>query len=169
MNKLNEELKNQAIAHGLCEQWQSGWQNDKTAQKLINMYKRGIDFCIKNDYPSVEYIKQHFSTDILRENLIYVDETVDIATADSGVFLFFGSCSGSISIDQFSVATIYVRHDCELTINANGFSKVFIRLYENAKVNVHQCENASVFVYSNSNNVSVKTDGIVNIRELFNH
>ena len=60
----NEELRNKAVELGLCDQWQGLWSNDWNDNKMIAKYKEGIDFCLANDFPSVEYIKSHFKCDI---------------------------------------------------------------------------------------------------------
>ena len=66
-NKLSEELKSQAIGLGLCEQWTNSWGNP-SEQELINKFLHGIDFCIKHDYPTNEYIKKNFDKDGNRKN-----------------------------------------------------------------------------------------------------
>lgn len=61
MDKLNTDLRDHAVSYGLCQQWQNDWQDNKNQQELIDMYIRGIDFCIEHDYPTVDYIKNNFT------------------------------------------------------------------------------------------------------------
>lgn len=57
MSELSNTLKNRAILLGLCTEWTEGWGNpDK--QGLIDKYLHGIDFCIKHDYPTVDFIEK---------------------------------------------------------------------------------------------------------------
>ena len=66
--------------------------------------------------------------------------------------------------DGMVCCDIYVRHDSEITIDCTRMSKVFINLYDNAKVKVMQKDVASVYVYKHGENCSVETDGDVMLR-----
>ena len=57
-DKLNTELKEKAIAVGLCEQWQSEWNKNWTPKKMVDKYFEGINFCAENHYPDKDFIKQ---------------------------------------------------------------------------------------------------------------
>ena len=53
-----EKIKQEAIAHGLCEQWQNEW-GDPDLKQMCKFFHRGQDFCIKEDFPSVETIREY--------------------------------------------------------------------------------------------------------------
>lgn len=147
MDKLNEELRSEAVKKGLCAQWQADWSDNKTPQELIEMYKRGIDFGIANQYPSNEYIKANFDRELLNRNLVFVDEDIDLTDAPSGVYILNGECSGTIRVAPWSVATLYLRHYSNVQIEAGDFARVFIRLYDNSDATVSAAENAIIKVY----------------------
>ena len=69
-----------------------------------------------------------------------------------------------LMFDGMVCCDIYVRHDSEITIDCTRMSKVFINLYDNAKVKVMQKDVASVYVYKHGENCSVETDGDVMLR-----
>lgn len=147
MDKLNTELRAEAIRNGLCAQWQADWADDKTPQELIEMYKKGIDFGIAYQYPSNEYIKANFDRDLLNYNLVFIDEDINLDNAPSGVYVLNGECSGTIRLAPWAVATLYLRHDTNVSIEAGDFARVFVRLYNNADATVNVCESAIVKVY----------------------
>lgn len=147
MDKLNTELRAEAIRNGLCAQWQSDWADNKTPQELIDMYKKGIDFGIAYQYPSNEYIKANFARDLLNHNLVFVDEDIDLDNAPSGVYVLNGECSGTIRLAPWAVATLYLRHDTNVSIEAGDFARVFVRLYDNADATVNARESTIVKVY----------------------
>lgn len=134
MDNVNEILKSEAINLGLCRKWQREWNIDSTQQELIDKYKRGIDFCIEKNYPSNEFIKRNFSADMLAENLIFIDEHLDMQHAPSGIYILNGSCHGTITFDEWSAATLFVRHETNVKVVVPPFSKVFVRVYDNAEV-----------------------------------
>ena len=131
MNNLSETLKQQAVDLGLCRPWTETW-GDCDQQELIDKYKKGIDFCIDKQYPSNEFIKANFDRDLLNANLIFVDEYLDFDMMPSGIYILNGECSGSIRFAPWTAATVYVRHKSNVTIIADDFAKVFVRLYDEA-------------------------------------
>lgn len=146
MENLSETLKQQAVDLGLCRPWTEAW-GDCDQQELIDKYKKGIDFCIDKQYPSNEFIKANFDRDLLNANLIFVDEYLDFDMMPSGIYILNGECSGSIRFAPWTAATIYVRHKSNVTIIADDFAKVFVRLYDEAEAETEAEESAVVRVY----------------------
>lgn len=146
MNNLSETLKQQAVDLGLCRPWTEAWGNC-SQQELIDKYKKGIDFCIDKQYPSNEFIKANFDRHLLNENLIFVDEHINLETAPSGIYVINGECTGRIWFGKWAAATIFVRHNSKIRIEADRYAKVFVRLYDNAEVECDYDESAVVKVY----------------------
>ena len=68
MDQLNRELRDQAIALGLCGDWQDLWNRNWSKEKMIERMFRGLDFCLKHHYPSNDFIIKHFDRVLLRKN-----------------------------------------------------------------------------------------------------
>lgn len=147
MNNLSETLKQQARSLGLCDEWFGEWAENCSQQELIDKYIRGLDFAIKHQYPSNEFIKENFDHELLNKNHIFVDEFINEEKAPSGSYVINGECSGTIRIAPWSVATIYVRHTSSVNIIASDFAKVFIQLYDDAEVETCSCDYAVIKVY----------------------
>lgn len=160
--KLSSTLKEEAARLGCCEQWLSQW-GVCNQQELINRFLHGIDFCLKHDYPTNEFIKKNFEKEILHRNNIFVDEDVQKRNARQIVVLQ-GKCTGTLLYDGMTSADVYVRHDSEVTIDCSRLSKVFISVYDRAKVNVIQHDGASVYVYLHGGDCEVKAEGDVMTR-----
>ena len=147
MDKLNTELRQQAVDFGLCDKWRGGWKSDKSQQELIDMWKKGIDFAIIHDYPSIDFIKANFDRKLLNRNLIFVDEPIEIKNAPSGIYVINGECSGTLWFNSWAAATVYVRHNSNVRIIADDFAKVFVRLYDDASADVIELDGAVIKVY----------------------
>ena len=50
--KLSKELARQAKAKGICTPWHNELQNLQNKEAMVEMYLKGIDFCLANDYPT---------------------------------------------------------------------------------------------------------------------
>lgn len=140
---MTDTLKQQAISLGLCEKWQSEWGNPDECD-LIDKYLRGIDFCIKNNFPTNEYIKENFHKDILHARHIFVDE--NFADSNPDVCVVNGSCTGNISFRAFAVGTLYARGNSVVDVEVGDFAVISIRIHDDAVVRVHN-RNGKVFAY----------------------
>ena len=148
MNNLSDILKNEAVERNLCAQWTTEWADDSDQQTLIDKYKRGLDFIIKQgEWPTNEFIKANFDRELLHKNLIFVDEDIDMECAPSGIYVLNGECSGKLWFGEWAAATVFVRHDSKVRIEADRFAKIFVRLYDNADVECDYAESAVVKVY----------------------
>lgn len=146
MENLSETLKQQAISLGLCQQWQKSW-GDCDQQQLIDKFKKGLDFCIKHQFPSNDFIRANFDAKLLADNQIYVDEHLSLRNAPNGVYVLNGECSGTLHFNSWAAATVYVRHNSKVSIIAEDLAKVFVRVYDEAKVEVCEIDEAVVKVY----------------------
>lgn len=156
---LGKQLKLQAKDLGACEQ---GLENLEALnkQELINRFIHYINFSMKNNFPSNDFIKKNFDSELLHRNNIYVDDFIERRNART-VVVIQGNSKGQLMYDGMTVAEIYVRHNSELTIDCSKFSKVFINIYDNSKVKVIQHDTASVYVYKHGDSCSVITEGDV--------
>lgn len=151
MDRLNTELRQQAVDLGLCAKWQRGWTSDKDPQELVEMWKKGIDFALLHDYPSNDFIKSNFDRELLHRNLVYVDEHIDLKNAPNGIYVLNGECTGTLWFNSWAAATVYVRHSSQVTIIADDSAKVFVRLYDEADAEIMELDEAVIKVYDRRN------------------
>lgn len=158
---ISKELKNKAVKLGLCTEWTEEWGNP-TKDELVDKYVRGIDFCIKHNYPSCEYMKKNFDG-VMQKHGVFVDERVDLK--NPSMVIANGRTYGKIVYDAYSVGTLYVRHDSDLTIEASDNAFVTIETYDNCTVSVIQRGKAKVFVYNHGGNIQASGKVVVKNRK----
>lgn len=137
----SEYLREEAVGLGLCEQWRGEWLDGQGDDELIDKFKTGIDFCILHDWPSVEYIKGHFGKDVLHGHGVFVDDNLGNGvaghpTVGGGSVVLLGRCTGRLRFGGFDVATVYVRHECDVEIVVSDFARVDVRVYEHGNATV---------------------------------
>ncbi len=130
----------------LCNEWFGEWKDDSSIDDLLDKYVRGIDFCIENDYPTLDFIRENFNRDDLHRHNIYIDEVVDVC-AKSGSYVFLGTCSGRIRTSGFSVVVCYLRHDSNISVVSDDMSKVFVSIYESAKCETDSLDASTIKCY----------------------
>lgn len=159
--KKNKELKEQAMRLDACKVGLADW-NNPSDEELITRYFRHIDFCIEHDYPSVEYIKKNFSKDVLHKGGVWVDEQV--AELNKSHCAINGKCYGKIRTSGAKTCTLYIRHQSEIELVASGASRLFVHLYDDAKLKVSTEYLGRVYVYQHGGEI-VEMSGDVVVRE----
>ena len=140
---LSHELAKQAKRNGICEDWYLALKNEKDINSLLDMYIKGIDFCLSNDYPSNHFIAKNFKGK-MEAHGIHLDEVLDIVNEPTVVAL--GKCLGDIVTLEFEVCQVFVKHNSDIIIMANGNSFVMVDVFDDAKVLILAYDNAKVCV-----------------------
>lgn len=131
----------------LCEKWTDEWKDDSSVDVLLDKFVRGQDFCIKNNYPTLDFIRKNFRLEDLHRHNIYLDEEVDLDANDSGYYIFLGNCKGELRVRGFSVVTCYVRHSSRMSIASLDSARVFVTYYEQSDGDTRDCEWSKIRVY----------------------
>lgn len=156
-NRLSETLKLTAISLGLCEEWTREWK-PCDQQELIKKYLRGIDFCIKHNYPTPEFITSNFDDKLLEFNGIYVGKKVVVDNA-KGMYVFRGDTHGEFTFPSFGAGEIYLCENSTLKLTANPLSKVFINMYGDSKATIETLPGSKVYVYTHGEGCKVEFSG----------
>lgn len=136
-------LKEEAIKFGLCVGWTDDW-GSPTKEQLVEMYIRGLDFCILHNYPSNDFIKEHFGK-LAEEKGVFTDAKVNVLNPP--IAILNGNCTGTIELTGFASRDIHVRHDSKLKVIVRDNAKAFIRVYDNAHVIVENQTDSRSYVY----------------------
>ena len=160
--ELNKMLRDRARELGLCDQWYNDWKNRSSKQELIEKFLRGIDFCIKNDYPKKEFIKAYFPKELLRENEVFVDDKIGETNLHRTVLL--GTTEGELKYDGYSVGKVYVQHQSVVKITACDRARVFVECYDDTKVEADAKDDSRIFLYQHGGNAEISGNVIVRDR-----
>lgn len=132
--ELVEQLKQDGIAKGLCQPWQNKLKDGISMARLANLYVRGIDFCIKNDYPTLEFIRENFKGKCEPYGIFVDEQALNLRELPNIVFL--GASKGSITYGGYSVCRAFIRHQSEATIKVFGYACITIDVYDKAFLNL---------------------------------
>lgn len=140
---LAKELAKRAKKNGICKPWYEELKSLQDKKAMIEMYLKGIDFCLANDYPGNDFIRKHFKGE-MEQFGVFLDDEINIGNPRKCVCL--GNTSGRIDIDGFNVCEIFAKHNARLDIYAKGNAFVIIDVFDNSEVNVHASDRAKVCV-----------------------
>lgn len=167
MNELNKELKNQAIALGLCQPWQESWKKDWSNEKMVERMYCGLDFCLKYHWPSNDFITRHFDLNFLRQNNIFVNDKYSVCNPKQSMVL--GSSEMTFRYNAWGNGSIHIRDNSSAKIFARNKSFVMIHLYEKAYIEAEQQDKATIVIISHSPDVTIIADKNIKVKEEYDY
>lgn len=147
--ELIQQLKQDGIDKGLCRLWQGKLRAGLSTEELAKLYIKGIDFCISEDYPTLNFLREHFKGKCEPFG-VYVDDEIP-STANKPDMVLNGACKAMLEYDGYSVSRLYVRHDSEVAVIVSDNAIVTIDLFDNATLHLS--------VIGNDANVSINAYG----------
>ncbi len=161
---LSKELARQAKAKGICTPWHNELLKLQNKEAMVKMYLKGIDFCLANNYPPNDFIREHFKG-VMEEQGVFLDDSIKVVNMPKCVCL--GTTCGSIEAAGYEVCEIYVKHNSELNVIAKDNAFVMIDIYDDAIISVYASDRAKVCVNHHGGSVNryAMNDAIIKIRE----
>lgn len=74
-NKVTKHLAKAAQANGICTPWLNELKSLDDKDALVDMYIRGIDFCLEHDYPSNDFIRENFKG-VMEKHGVFLDDAI---------------------------------------------------------------------------------------------
>lgn len=132
--ELVEQLRKDGTEKGLCRLWQMKLRGNLDTEALVKLYINGIDFCICEDYPTLDFLRVHFKGNSEPYG-VYIDE--DMPTlANKADLVLNGACRGMLEYDGYSVSRLYVRHTSETAVNVSDHAVLTIDVFDHSKVHL---------------------------------
>ena len=138
-----QKLKQDAIAKGLCDKWKRKFKENMDIPELVKMYIKGIDFCISNDYPTLEYLRSEIKGKCETYG-VFIDDIVQSSNIED--IVLNGNCKAELDYFGYSVCRIYARHNSEVNIKASENAYLTIDAFDNTILNIEASEKCKVFI-----------------------
>lgn len=152
--ELVEQLRKDGTEKGLCRLWQMKLRGNLDTVALVKLYIKGIDFCICEDYPTLDFLRTHFNGNSEPYG-VYIDE--DMPTlANKPDLVLNGACRGMLEYGEYSVSRLYVRHTSEIAVNVSDHAILTIDLFDNSKLHLSVVgDDASVILNVYGSNATI--------------
>lgn len=142
--ELVQQLKKDGIGKGLCTPWQRKLRPGMSMKAMVGLFIKGIDFCISENYPTLEFIRMNFKGHC-EEYGVFVDDDVKVEKNQQDIVLN-GNCMAFMKYDGYSVSRIYARHETKAAIDASGHAILTIDAFDNTELFVGTSGGAKVLV-----------------------
>ncbi len=143
MAHIGRELAKQAKVKGICQEWYADLTYTNDTDRLLDMYLKGIDFCLKNDYPSNDYIRKNFKGKMEKFG-VHLDESLTVVNESKVVAL--GACSGTVEIKGYGVSEVFIKHTSDIVVVARDNAFVMVDMFDDSSLNIIAVDNAKVCI-----------------------
>lgn len=164
IKNIGIELARQAKTKGICDSWFADLKRTNETDKLLEMYLKGIDFCLSNDFPSNEFIKDNF-VGKMEAFGVHLDE--ELSEKNIKKLVALGSCTGDVVYNGYSTGELFLKHDSFLNLTALENSFVMVDMFDKSILTVVAYDNAKVCVnhYGGELEIIKKGNAVVKIIE----
>ena len=140
---LAQQLAKDAKTKGICDSWHKKLKSlDNNKRAMLMMYLRGIDFCISNDFPTNDFIRDNFKGEMEDYGIFLDDDNIQVVNYKKIVAL--GSCKGEIEVTGYTTSEIIVKHQSDVKIIAGEHAFIVVDLFDDAKIEVTASDKAKV-------------------------
>ena len=140
--------------------WQMKLKQGLSVQSLVELFIRGIDFCIKKDYPTLGFMRKNFKGTCEAYGAYVDDEVVERNRQN---VVLNGDCKAMLEYDGYVVSNIYIRHNSKAAVSVGDHAVVTIDAFDNSYLAIAVAgSDARVFVnvYGNAKVETVAGTGI---------
>lgn len=158
--QLKKELATEAKKKGICKEWYDFILNATSKERLLILFIKGLDFCIKNDFPAARLraelagIRQHYG--------IFVNDPIDVKGVRN--VIAFGTSEGKAEFDGFNVAQIWARDDTKINVKAGGHAYITVDIADQAKVEITASDMARICIFFHGGSYNANTAGSAQIK-----
>lgn len=147
--ELKDQLKSEGIAKGLCLAFQRKLDQCGSVADMAALFVQGIDFCVSNDYPTLDFMRKYRGK--CEPYGIFIDDDVDVS--DMQDVVLNGKCRAFLSYGGYTVARVVARHDTQGAVNVSDYAHVTIDALDNSALTVAvagSCAKVLVNVYGDA-------------------
>lgn len=154
--ELADLLLVQAKELGICEKGLRRWDRG-SEDNMIRLWVDNIDFALQHDWPSLDCMEL-FDRRKMANWGVWLDHEFADGNWElpyGGRMVLNGTCTGVLRFRGWQVATVYVRHDSDVRVEAHDHARVQVRVYDNAKLTAKHYGATKISLFPRSDKCTV--------------
>lgn len=158
-----DNLADEASKAGICKEWEVLIRESKSLSFVCNLFFKGSDWSMANNFPSVELVKP-MKAEVKKFGLI-INDKEDSNNVKNNNIALIGNSFFTAVFSGYDVKDLYVRDSSVLNISASdnviinvtatGKSVLILKAVNNAVINVY-CEGSVLIIPDGNINVNKK-------------
>lgn len=121
MEDIKVQLMTTARIKGICADGYS-FMRGLDLDRLVTYYLTNPDWCMERDFPTLDFLEEHFSD--CQDRGIYIHHTFDNELLDDKQTYIFHNCRGTIrvglNIEKAIIPMLYFGNRCDMKIVGTG-------------------------------------------------
>ena len=150
--QLKKRLAEEAKANGICEEWYNHILNAPSKERLLTLFVKGLDFCLKNEFTDdlwAEFKGMRQPYGVFKNEPIEVKDLRNVVA--------FGTSEGTAEFTGFHVAQIWARDNVKISIKTSGYAYITVDIADRAEVEITASDAARVSVFLHGGNYTGST------------
>lgn len=160
--KLRKRLAAEAKAAGICAEWLEKIKAAPSREYLLQLFIKGLDFAILNDFPSDELAAEF--NDIAPHFGIFINRPGDWETEGKKRVIARDTSMEFITFRGYEVGEVYALRGSRLTIRALGNALVAVTVEPGAYVETWMGRDARVTIYDHGGEIYTRDSHNVQIK-----
>lgn len=128
--KIKRRIEEEAKVVGICNEFAKLVYEASTMEDMVNAYKRGLDWALRHDFPSLPLLRD--MKDEIADFGIFIDRHFNGETLDKHQVYVFHNCTGEIhaglNVPLRVIPMLYFSSGCDMTVLPSGPSGMNIRV-----------------------------------------
>lgn len=158
---VGKEIALEAKKKGICKEWFADMLKKNDIKPLCEMYFRGDDWAMENDFPDVNLIRRFKGNS--NKHGLHAD-FIGILENPTNCALF-GSSDVELLYEGFYVGKLIVRHESKAKITVKGNAFLLVNALDHTNLVITALEHSRVKVYNYSENSNIIFSGDVEVVE----
>lgn len=159
--KVGKEIALEAKKKGICKEWFSDMLKLNDVKPLCEMYFRGDDWAMENDFPDLSILRK-FKGNSDKYGL-HTDFEGEISNQHQTAL--FGNSVGTLNYDGYFAGNLIVRHNSKANIVVKDNAFLIVNILDNAEVRITTYGNGKAIVYNYHSTSVVMFDGNVEVKQ----
>lgn len=155
-----KQLRHEASLHHMCGENRAALSEVKSKVEAVALYKKTVDWAIKEGYPDMETIRRYFSD--ADASGVFVDRHFDGEVLDDQQVYVFHNCTGTIrtglNVDKAIIPMLHFANGCDMRVescNADNMPcpvRVPLYIYGDSRVEAEESARLHCLKYLNTKN-----------------
>lgn len=150
---ISQTLAAGAKKKGICKNGLDQLLKTQYTADFVQLYVDGLEFCLVNDFPSNDFIREHFKGKMEPQG-VHLDEV--FMTKNDRRVIALGKCNAIVDLNGFSVCELFVKHNSEISLRTYGHAFAMIDVFDDSKLTVRAFESSTVIVNRYGGELTIK-------------
>ena len=158
---ISETLLKAATIKNACVERIDAWDKNWETESLIAYYKANPDWCLRNKFPSLPLLEQHFASEDVCRMGVFVSKSIAMRVTDD--CYVFNNCKAGLICNIVSTVCFGLASKAKIIVESEGDLR--IDYYDNTQIEVETKGTGKCTIYQYGSIAPTVTGKNIRIRD----